>query len=352
LEAEEEGRRRLALACLEAMGKKAAPAVPALLAALDDPADEVRRGAARILAGLGERPDQVLPVLYEALGDREPFGIGGGPVGLERGRAREAAVGALVRYGETARAWLLEHAGDTDPAVRVDVARALARLGERERAARLLRGVLESDAGLLSRVEALETLARIDPGSEVVLATAVRFLDDPLDMLRRVGWETLRTLGPRAAPALPRVREALARGEGEAVEVLTAMGAAAAPAVADLAERLPHLRERGLRALAAIGREAVPALTRTLGVHERLRYRAVRALAAVGPDASPAVPALLSLLDARQHVDIVLEALERIGPPARGVYTDLEALLQDESVFRKDLVRRALASIRGELSAP
>src|SRR5262249_52170646 len=78
--------RSAALKSLAGQGALAAPAVPALVKALNDPNPEVRTAAARVLAGVGEPAKEAVPALRVARKDpQEPV--------------RRAAADALKKLG-------------------------------------------------------------------------------------------------------------------------------------------------------------------------------------------------------------------------------------------------------------
>lgn len=55
--------------CLKALGERAAPALPGLSRALDDPRNDCRAQAAELIAGLGAAAAPAIPELLEALQD-------------------------------------------------------------------------------------------------------------------------------------------------------------------------------------------------------------------------------------------------------------------------------------------
>ncbi|HVX10313.1 MAG TPA: HEAT repeat domain-containing protein [Pirellulales bacterium] len=61
--------RAQAARALARMGPKAAPAVPELIVALDDSNEEVRQGAARALGQIGADAEEAVPALIKALKD-------------------------------------------------------------------------------------------------------------------------------------------------------------------------------------------------------------------------------------------------------------------------------------------
>lgn len=142
-------RWRAALA-IGAAGPEAADAVPALVEALDDEAENVRWASAAALGKIGPAASRAVPALAGALGDRSDEvlrrhaaqalgGIGAeakdavpGLIAALRGDAAlvgEAVVDALVEIGAPAVPALLEALKDEDGAVRFHAADALTKIG-------------------------------------------------------------------------------------------------------------------------------------------------------------------------------------------------------------------------------
>ena len=123
-----------------------APAVPALIQALGDDSNAVRRAAAEALGKLGD--PQAIPALIKALGDywydvrraaAEALGKLGDPqaipaliqaLGDDEFRVRRAAAEALVKIGTPAVPALIQALGNNDREVRRAAAEALGKLGD------------------------------------------------------------------------------------------------------------------------------------------------------------------------------------------------------------------------------
>jgi HEAT repeat protein len=146
--------RRAAIDVLEALGRQAAPAAPALLAALADRDRFVRWAAARALGKV--RPtntETVIPALTRLLKD--------GDLNLEL-----AAVNALCAYGPGARAALpalTEAVRAPEPEMRLAVMRALECIGSDEAAwLAVLNAALTDPDGRVRQV-AGELLEKVGP---------------------------------------------------------------------------------------------------------------------------------------------------------------------------------------------
>lgn len=271
-------------------------AVPALALAANDSDYESNRHACHALAGLGAAAAPAIPALLGAL---EHYDHGAAAVAL--GGIGSAAVPALLNVAET-------HA---DPAVRSRAVRALAYAGPVAFAAapmllRLLREPVEPGADQDPRLASLEALAAIAPGSPEALVALFDALDD--STLRGHAQEYLRLVGhaPQAGvPALARwLRGSDPTARDLALEIVTRTGEAAAAAAPDLAALLHGRESEATRkvaaiALAGLGAKAAPAVDPLIalladdGMAVSTRGVAAWALGTIGHAAVPAVPALL-----------------------------------------------------------
>jgi HEAT repeat protein len=113
-------KRRQAAAMIGGRGAKAAPAVPALTAAVkDDPEPAMRSQAAEALGGIGLQAKAAVPTLLNALNDKDAL-------------VRETAAEALADIGVEAKTVvpaLVKLLGDTDMNVRCAAANSLADFG-------------------------------------------------------------------------------------------------------------------------------------------------------------------------------------------------------------------------------
>jgi HEAT repeat protein len=126
--------RRQAVESLATFGARARPALPALRRAMKDPAPSVRAEAARALAQVAPRR-AVLPILLEALEDQQISGHVANVLG-QIGRPARAAVPALVRLLRAADGWTrwraLDALGSMGPAAGLAVLPLAALLQEQD----------------------------------------------------------------------------------------------------------------------------------------------------------------------------------------------------------------------------
>jgi HEAT repeat protein len=173
--------------------------------------------------------------------------------------------------------------GDPYPYVRWAAARTLGRLAEREAEAGKAGTIPEGLAAPLGRLpDAVAGLARL-------------LLCDPDEGVRMAVATALTRYGPRAAAAVPALREAV--GSGSDVELRVAV----------------------IQALEAIGTDAVPALPALVPAlrdpDPRVREEAARVLGRFGRHSRFALPALRDALEDRDNMvrKAISEAILNIG---------------------------------------
>ena len=234
----------------------------------------------------GERPPAV-PVLVAALNDRDP----------EVRAASAWALGARGAAAEPAVPALTGALRDEQEAVRTAVAEALGALGPRARSAAPALFAALDDPRASVRAAAAQALARLEPTAESVpsLSRALAHTDG---YVRGFAAWSLGNLGPAAREAVPAMVEAL--GPDDTANVVAAalarIGPAAAEAVpalvADLRGPDPGRRWRAARTLGRIGPPAESAVTELAAAlrdpNEAVRTHAARALGRIGPGAMPA----------------------------------------------------------------
>jgi HEAT repeat protein len=180
-------RSRLsAVETLENMGLQGAPAIPALIGALNDPNPYVRWASARTLGRLAERED-------EARKEKKV------PKGLEAPLKRLAdAVPGLAR--------LLY---DPNQGVRMAVATAIRRYGPRAApVVPALRAVVGSDYDVEYRVAVMQALEGVGMAAVPALPALVPALKDPDPRVREEAARVLGRFGRDARFALPALRRA------------------------------------------------------------------------------------------------------------------------------------------------
>jgi len=220
--------------------------VPALLQALGDEAEDVRKAAARALGRIGDR--QAVPPLIQALGDEDED-------------VRSAAAKALGRIGDPrAVPVLIQALGDGDEDVRKAAAEALGGIGDRQAVPALLQAL--GDENWRVRSAAAEALGRI--GDRRAVPSLLQALGDRDRRVRWAAAEALGRIGDRqAVPALIQAlgdedgwvrwtaAEALGRG-AEAFRDAAAARRAARALWWRLTDVDKNVREAAYRALQAV----------------------------------------------------------------------------------------------------
>ena len=175
-------------AALGALGPAGRAAMPALFVALGDRSEFVRASAARALARLETKADDV-PRLVEALGSADGYVLAFAAWSLGNlGAAAQAAVPALAQALSR---------DDTNAVV----AAALARIGPAAAGAvSVLVDALRSE-NPDRRWRAARTLGRIGPAAEPAVPLLTSALADPHDAVRQHAARALGRIGPAARPA-------------------------------------------------------------------------------------------------------------------------------------------------------
>ena len=238
---EPDGRNNIAIA-LKAMGPAAAPAVPALIKALNHPNPRVRQHVPDILGngGVGAAGKAAIPALIKALADPDEFV-----------RARvEIALGSFGPDAESAIPALIEASRGVKGRPTMPGS-ALGRIGQ-VAVPRLISALSNEDATI--RRVAVEALGNIkDPNSVNALILA---LGDKDDGVRLEAVFALPNLGPVAAHAIPNLVEELKtwpEGDQHIRRALVAIGQSAVSRIVnDLGREGPKTRNRFLDTLATL----------------------------------------------------------------------------------------------------
>ncbi len=239
-----------------------------------------------------------------------------------------------------------------------------------DRLAKELVGVVRDPRqGVIQRVEAARTLAKLGPQAAVVvpdlIAQVQRLKGDELEPLQEAVIEALGAIGSAAKPALP----ALATVTGRTTDIdlaikQTTKQLLAADDTRDVKALVEQTTSRDvglrLRAVKTLGglkgdaAPAVPALTLVLSDADGdVRRAAVTAIRLIQPQAKPSKELIAAiaadLKDADDNLRLnAIRTLGKLGPAAAAAMTALEPLLADPD---KD-VRRAAGEAMLKLAGP
>jgi len=278
--------------------EQAAQAVPLLAGLLVGKDTYAWGNAAWALSRLGKRAAPALPQLLKALEAKS----------AARPHSFFAAR-TLSNIGDAAIPGLIEALGNGNAAARANAARALGWMGTKAKGAvPALAKCLNKDASGMVRGRAALALAGIIPPEKAAIdALAGALKDDFLDV--RISAATaLGTYGPAAGKAIPALTEALGDKRREvrraAALALGKIGNDALPALEKaLSGRDKLVRKYAARAAADIGRNAVGILVKALAdTNGEVRREAVWSLALIGPDAAKASGALKKALNDDDYV--------------------------------------------------
>jgi len=298
-------QRREAAFQLHQLGPEAAPALPALIKALEDREQQVWFHSIMTLAEIGPAAPDAVPELINDLNQ------GGG-------RRRRGYTGqvwyrtayALGKIGEPALPALIEALGHESESVRSGAAKALTWLGPKaEPAMPKLLGQL-NDSRNLPRQYAAEALGMIGPKAVPPLLEALGAPEAPV---RQAAAEALAWMGPSArAEAGPTLLATLDK------------------------ESSPDVRAECIRSLSKLqsADEAfVSLLLRALGSDEETeKHEAVSALLLLEPPESKTVPRLIERLQSK-NAEVRRQAayvLGRLGPSAQEAVAPLVAVVLEE----------------------
>ena len=346
---------RDAEAALEGMGADAAPAVPALIKALQSQDENVVMGAARTLGIIGSAAKAAVPELRKMLGHTNPT-------------VRAHAASSLGDFGSVASAAvddLLKATQDSDSQVRREAVEALGRMGSAASSAvPALIAALDDPAAEVT-VNAALALRRIGPASVPLLVPVI----NQNAKQRQLAVLILREFGGQAKPAVATLTKALESDDTafvrDVIMTLARIGPAvrtAAPALMNmLKDDSNKLRGPAAYALAKMGaKESVPLLIKVLEQNDedhRLQILAASALTMLEPNDDSHFNAALPLLieglgdhwGATRHASAT--ALRLIGPRAAPAVPHLAAVLHDpQEPLRVDYLW-TLAAI-GSAAAP
>jgi len=221
--------------------------------------------------------------------------------------------------------------------------------------------VTNKDAALRkSAAEALAWCSDSEPDvAPALLTAALSDKDEDVRQLAEAGLAQLRLSREKAIDlCLKQLKDSC-----YAETALRNSGRLAVPAlIKALAAKESETREKAARTLGCLGEsavEAVPALTSTLrDKNLDVRLATAKGLWNITKNADPVVPALVGLLqenratvasDAgesrRRYLQTVIEALRRMGPPAKGAIPALVEMTKDKNRHISESAHSALKEI-------
>jgi HEAT repeat protein/mono/diheme cytochrome c family protein len=314
----------------------------ALLAALEDGDELVRRYAAEALGRFGT---QVSPGLIALLSTGR--------------RARPHAEELLAALGEAVVPDLVRVLSEGGPAEQASAVRVLTKIGPRAEPAvpQLLEALRKAGAGAAG-VHVAAALGGVGKASVPPLTRLFEDTEDP--RIKELAGRALGFAGPDANAAVPALLGALndpsSRIRFTAAIALGEIGdERAVPALVDVLRKdtSRSVRMYCIRALATIGADGpgvVPALIDVLGGDDNLGAEAGRALAAIGPSALPPVIEAANHADPRIRAEAALVLGQLAGEPARTAPVLIQAL-RDLEASVADSAARALAGM-GDSAVP
>jgi len=346
-----------AVLVLHDLGPDAKPAVPALLAILEDGDPETQAAVVEALGDIGD--PAAIPKLVEIANDH-PYDI------------EIVAAFALSKFGPAAKdaAPHLEKGLESDdPAMQTVCAYSLAMIfpddeEKKKQAVELLVKAMTSDEEKV-RVAAASALLQLNPDPEIVKGPFLAAIATSDEATRQGMFASIASLGEEVVPRLQRalkekpVRPYAARALGE-------IGPKAADAVPDLVASLegesPEVREQILMAIGHIGEnldQAMPAAKAALADEDpHVKRGGIYVLGRIGPGAKAASDDLYALLQSTGDNDdedrlgtFAAWALVSIDPSkpeyAKAAVPHLKTALEDARVG----VRVEAAEALGKLGA-
>jgi HEAT repeat protein len=338
-------RQQLLVRSAFALSKIGAPALPALIAALEDESAPRRAGVARALGEMGPTAASAAPALVKNVGHWDET-------------VRRETADALGQIGAPAVAPLIAALTATDEKARQGAATALGQVGKpASDAAKPLTALLAKETSVPVRAAALVALSRVGVAPEAAVPLLVEgALHDDAEVRHAAinGLLGNRAITEKAVPALIAAlrSDSLPRRQRVAL-VLGRMGATAKPAVPALIEsarREPQEPAYG-DALSQIGPPAIQPLVEqiatkgTAAEHEWI-FKALRGMGT--PAVGPLTAALASPNPAvRAGAASAFTGMSVTSPPA---IKALVALVGDKDPAVRAAALRAVAGIRSEQS--
>ncbi|HEV7403535.1 MAG TPA: HEAT repeat domain-containing protein [Chthoniobacteraceae bacterium] len=366
-------RQQLLVRSAFALSKIGAPALPPLIAALEDANAPRRAGAARALGEMGPAAAAAAPALVKNVGHADET-------------VRLETADALGQIGAPAVAPLIAALPDPDEKVRQGAANALAQIGKPAiDAAKPLAALLAKETAVPVRAAALVALSRVGAAPEVAVPLLVEgalnddaevrhaaingllgnraltekavspliaaLRSDSLPRRQRVAL-VLGRMGPTAKPAVPSLIEHAHRETTEPAygDALSAIGAPAIPLLVEqIATRgTPAEHEWIFKALRGIGAPAVGPLTAALASQNpAVRAGAASAFTGMSITAPEAIKALVALVGDKDPTvrAAALRAVSGIRSEQASVLPKVEAALGDPNPQVRQAAAAALAAM-------
>lgn len=311
--------RRDAALMLSELGSEAAPAVPALIAALDDPDTQVWFHSVTAFSRIGDGARPAIPALVNDLrnGSR-----GGGP----NAKWYRSAY-ALGNMGPASIAELVPHLENNDRRVRAGIANALGWLGEEAAVALPDLAKLLNDENDFVRAQTAESLAKIGEASLPLLESTLKADDHQAQM---TALEALTHLGETGMPLVETVvsltrQEATPDLQASALRTLVQMPLPPEtkaeilwPLAQHSDEQVRHEINNGILDLPPA--LIVPQLIKRLHFQDLASRRwAADLLGRIGAPAAIAVPDLIEQIEAApqaDHIDTFTTAIASLGSAA------------------------------------
>ncbi|MDX9708496.1 MAG: HEAT repeat domain-containing protein [Trichloromonas sp.] len=326
--------------------------VPTLVKVLQDPDDQVRITAVRILSQIGPVTDEAVPALIRALRDSNYLICESAAYALEEvGVSAIAAIPALI-----------ETLSSNSNKCRQISARVLGKMGlpSAEAVPALIEVLRDRDVDKDTydevRKEAVEALGKIGPEASEAITVMIDSLPKRCPDERAIVTTTLSKIGLAAVPSLVEklsdvnevVRECAAEALGKIGPAASMAIPALMKALGDEAGEVQRSSACAIGKIDRAGNNALPLLFKALIDSEKaIRSGAALAVGKIGPTAIDAIPNLIDALsDDEFEVRMsAAEALREIGPVTPEVIPALVTTLQDSHIGVRKQVVEALGII-------
>jgi HEAT repeat protein len=338
----------LRMRILHTLAEVGKPAVPGLIAALQD--DEAAKFACLALTEIGPDAADAAPALIRRLQNEKR---------LEVRQQIVMALGAIASPAAVPR--LIDELNDPQEVTRLAAAFALGRIGPPAKAAVAALSKCSQASDPVLQVVGAWALAKVQPDDPQVMDKTVTVLADAIlgknPLARTAALRGLVDLRPGPARTLPILKQHLKNADkASAEEALHALAQLGEPAVPPLIEalKMPDCRPLAASILGYIGPPAKSAVAPLVEMAKTdkspvARREALMALGGIGPAAAAGVPAAIAALDDADEKVVIAAcfALAQLGPAAKEAIPALKkrAESKDEGV-RQEAVK-ALKALGG-----